>query len=87
MDLAQHRQPVERRQQQVEDDQVPRAAERQTQPFPPVVRRSDAVTLCLQPTSEEGEDPGFVLDHENSHRAPIWSWTPVTIQRRIMTCR
>src|SRR5581483_7932811 len=69
--LAEHGEPVDRRQQQVEHDEVPRIAERQAQAFATVLRRSDGVALGLEAPGEERQDSRFVLDHEDTHRSPI----------------
>ena len=70
MQLAQDAQPVESRQQQVEDDEVVRALRRASQRVEPVQRGVDREALGLEAAREEREDPRLVLDDQDPHSPP-----------------
>ena len=73
MQLAQHLQAGEARQEQVQHDEIPAPRRRQLEPVPTVVRGHDGVTLCFESTREKCLDPRLVLDHKDPHRPPILS--------------
>jgi hypothetical protein len=66
--LTEDGKPVESGQEQVEDDGVVRAGEGALEARRPIFGSVDAKTLRLQPASEESEDSGLVLDHQDLHR-------------------
>ncbi len=71
MQLAQHLEAAQPGQEQVEHDEVPRGRSGEREPVAPVVRRVDRVPLGFEAPREKGQDPRFVLDHQDSHRVPI----------------
>src|SRR5581483_1881265 len=68
--LGQQAQAVDARQQQVEDDELVRSAERELEPCRPVLGGVDHEPLGLEPQPEEIQDPRLVLDDENPHPRP-----------------
>ena len=67
MQLPQHLEPVEPRQQQVEDDEIPARLRREFEPRAAVSGRDDRVPLGLEAAGEERLDSGLVLDDQDAH--------------------
>src|SRR5947208_4502998 len=65
--LSQHRQPVESRQEEIEDDEVIAAAARAPETACAVSCGVDREPLGLEPPPHEREDPRLVLDDQDRH--------------------
>ena len=71
MELLQHPEAVQPREEQVEDDEVPLAGARERQARRPVVGGGHAVSLGLEPPADECLDARLVLDQQDLHRSPF----------------
>ena len=60
-------QAVEPRQEQIEDHELIRAVERKSKADGAVLGGVHDEALSLESQSQEVEDPGLILDHENAH--------------------
>jgi len=65
--LPQHREPVEAREQEVEDDRVAVSCQRPAQAFRAVPCALDAEALGLETSGQEREDARLVLDDQDLH--------------------
>src|SRR5438874_3434720 len=83
LERAEHAQPVEPRQEQVEDDEV--AADRfgKAEPLLAVSRSENGETFGLEPARHEVQDPRLIFDDENPHLLPA----SATLTHLLLTLR